>query len=103
MSKLNDNVLEKMNKNRNGKVIMFKRFKTEISCTMARQALVEFLSFLQAAKNNSMNLALFTYRKENSECLLVNKKSTFEEDPSKKDCQAQLFIEKCSQGHHLLH
>ena len=61
---------------------------------MDRQALVEFLSFLQAAKNNSMNLALSTYRKENSECLLnrlklhglykrfmdlVNKMETFEE------------------------
>ena len=94
MSKLNDNVLEKMNKNRNGKVIMFKIFKTEISCTMDRQALVELLSFLQAARNNSMNLALFTYRKENFECLLnclkpywlyerfmdlVNKMETFEE------------------------
>ena len=94
MHELNDDVLEKMNKNRNGKVIMFKRFKTEISYTMGRQALVEFLSFLQAAKNNSMNLAIFTYRKENSECLLiclklhglykrfmdlVNKMKTFEE------------------------
>ena len=61
---------------------------------MGRQALVEFLSFLQAAKNSSMNLALFTYGKENSECLLnrlklhglykrfmdlVNKMKTFEE------------------------
>eukprot|EP00092_Neocalanus_flemingeri_P003100 GFUD01003312.1.p1 GENE.GFUD01003312.1~~GFUD01003312.1.p1 ORF type:complete len:1263 (-),score=415.62 GFUD01003312.1:210-3998(-) len=92
--KLNDNVLEKLNMTKAGKNLTFKRFKTDIACTMDRQALVEFLNFLQAAKNNFKNLALYTYRKENFECLLnslkfhglgkrfleiVNKMSTFEE------------------------
>lgn len=68
--KLNDNVLEKLNMSKSGKNLTYKRFKTDKACTMDRQALVEFLNFLQSAKNSFKNLALYTYRKENFECLM---------------------------------
>ena len=70
LSKLNDNVLDKLGMNRNGKTITYKRFKSEIACTMDRQALVEFITFLQTAKDNFQNLALYTYRKESIQCLV---------------------------------
>ena len=70
LSKLNDNVPDKLGMNRNGKTIAYKRFKSEIACTMDRQALVEFITFLQTAKDNFQNLALYTYRKESIQCLV---------------------------------
>jgi len=70
LNKLNDNVLEKLNMTKNGRTMSFKRFRTDTACTMDRQALVEFLNFLQAAKNSFKNLALYTYRKESFECLI---------------------------------
>ena len=50
LSKLNDNVLDKLGMNRNGKTITYKRFKSEIACTMDRQALVYLSPFFRLQK-----------------------------------------------------
>jgi len=70
LGQLNDNVLEKLNMSKNGKTMTFKRFRSNTACTNDRQALVEFLNFLQSAKNSFKNLALYTYRQESFECLI---------------------------------
>ena len=50
LSKLNDNVPDKLGMNRNGKTIAYKRFKSEIACTMDRQALVYLSPFFRLQK-----------------------------------------------------
>ena len=59
-----DNILEKLNREKKGTVITFKRLKGDVTCSKLMPALTEFVGFLEKVKTTASQVILVGYRRD---------------------------------------